>query len=237
MTEMSNMPMEPDQPEPFYQIWIRALTRPEDATYAGIASSANVNPNIAYLWLFLTGLISSIFSIALQGTSMRQLRSFLPPEAAQAIGGGQSFGTILIGAICGAPFAAAFGVLFFAIIVALIQWIAKMFGGHGDYRRMVYTLACIASPLNLVVAALTLLGAIPFIGFLFGLISFVVGIYALFLYVVAVKGVNAFGWGAALGSVLLPVLVFIFLCACVVIGGLAILGSAFYGINQSLGAF
>jgi len=241
MTDLSNAPVEPGKAEPFYQIWIRALTRPEERTFVEIAASPNANPNVAYLWLFLTGLVSSVITFALQGASMQQIREFLPPEAAQALGPGQVGGMGLLGAICGAPIAAAFGVLFFAILVGLIQLIAKMFGGTGDYARLVYTAACIAAPLNLVSAVLTLLAAIPFIGILFGLVSMVVGIYGLFLYVSAVKGVNQFGWGQAAGSVLLPGVVIGCLCACLVGGALALIGPAvgnvFSTINQSLGTY
>jgi hypothetical protein len=56
------------------------------------------------------------------------------------------------------------------------------------------------------------------------LISLIVGIYALVLEVMAVKGVNKFGWGQAAGSVFLPGLV-LACCAVVVIGGMASLGS------------
>jgi hypothetical protein len=241
MTELSNAPVEPGKAEPIYQIWLRALTRPEERTFVEIAGSPNANPNTAYLWLFLTGLVSSIITFALQGVSMRQYREFLPPEAAQVFGPEQVGGMGLLGAICGAPIAAAVGVLFFAILVGLIQLIAKMFGGTGDYSRMVYTAATIAAPLNLVSAVLTLLTAIPFIGILFGLVSMVVGIYGLFLYISAVKGVNQFGWGPAAGSVLLPGLVFVCLCACLVGGAFALIGPAvgdvFSTINQSLGTY
>jgi hypothetical protein len=241
MTAMSNVPVEPEKPEPFYQIWIKALTRPEDRTYYEIASSPSANPNIAYLWLFLTGLVSSIVSIGMQGVSLRQIREFLPPEAASMLGSNQSMGTGLLGVICGAPIAAAFAVLFFAISVALVQWIAKMFGGSGDYSRMVYTLASITAPINLVTAVLGLLAAIPLVGILFGLVSFVVGMYALFLYVVAVKGVNQFGWGPALGAVLIPGLAVFLLCVCCLIGTLVLLGPAignvFSSISNSLGVY
>jgi hypothetical protein len=241
MTDMSNIPIEPEKPEPFYQIWIKALTRPADQTYYEIASSPTGNPNIAYLWLFLTGLISSIVSFGVQGASLRQIRDFLPPEAASVLGSNQSIGTGLIGAICGAPIAAAFSVFGFAISVALIQWIAKMFGGNGDYSKMVYTLACIAAPINLVSAVLGLFSAIPLVGIVFGLVSFLVGIYSLFLYVSAVKGVNQFGWGPAIGAVLIPGAVIFLFCACCLILSLVLMGPAigevFSGITNSLGVY
>jgi hypothetical protein len=241
MTAMSNAPMEPVKPEPFYQIWLKAFSRPKEQTYFEIAASPNANANSAYLWIFLTSLVTSVITFALQSVSMQRIQDYLPPEAAEVFKPGQVGGMGLIGAICGAPIAAAFAVLFFVIAVALIQWVAKMFGGKGDYTRMAYTLAAIAAPLNLLSAVLTLLAAIPFIGILFSLVSAVVGIYALVLYIMAVKGVNQFGWGEAIGSFFLPGLVFICLCACVMIGTFALLapmiGEVFSTITQSLGGY
>jgi hypothetical protein len=241
MTAMSNAPIELGKPEPFYQIWLKALTQPVEKTFSEIAASPHAKQGTAYLWLFLAGLVNSIVTLGLQGVTMRRLQEYIPPEAANIFGPAQISGTGLVGVICGAPITALFGVLFFAVGVALIQWIAKMFGGSGDFNRMVYTFACIAAPLNLVSAVLSLFAAIPFVGILFGLVSFVVAIYGLFLSVLAVKAVNQFGWGAALGSVLLPWAVFICLCACVIIVSLAILGpmigNVFSTINQSLGTY
>jgi hypothetical protein len=42
----------------------------------------------------------------------------------------------------------------------------------------------------------------------------------------AVKAVNRFGWGQALGSYFIPVLLVICLCACVVFGLISMMGGA-----------
>jgi hypothetical protein len=63
-------------------------------------------------------------------------------------------------------------------------------------------------------------------------------IFAIYLQVAAVKAVNRFGWGQAVGSVLIPLFVILFVCGCVVIGGLMIMGpiigDVFGQINQGL---
>jgi len=56
------------------------------------------------------------------------------------------------------------------------------------------------------------------------LLSAGIGLYALFLQITAVKAVNGFGWGPAIGSVLLPGLVIGLVCACIVGVSLALLG-------------
>ena len=50
MNEQSNMPVMSATPEPFYQVWIKALTRPSEQTYAELAASPNAKANTAYLW-------------------------------------------------------------------------------------------------------------------------------------------------------------------------------------------
>ncbi len=239
MSEFSNAPVSAG-PEPFYQTWLKALTRPNEQNFAEMALSAGASPNKAYLWVFLTNLVNMLVAFALQGVNMRQLRQFLPPEAGQYFS--QPAGGVgLIGVLCGAPVSAALSVLFFALGVALIQWIAKMLGGQGNYSKLVYVMGAIAAPVALLSAVLTLLSAIPFIGILFSLVSMVVGLYALFLNIVAVKGVNQFGWGQAAGAVLLPAVVVFLLVCCCVVGVLMLMGpmigDVFSTINQNLNMY
>ena len=151
--------------------------------------------------------------------------------------GGGIAGT-LITAVCGAPVLAVIGVLFFALGTAIVQWIAKMFGGRGNFTQLAYVLSAILSPFLLLSSVLTLLSAIPFVGLCFSLVSMLAGLYVLVLEIMAVKGVNQFGWGAAIGSLFIPGLVVGFVCGCLVIGSLMalgpIIGNVFSGINQSL---
>ena len=234
MSEFSNEPMMPvGEPVPFYRTWVNALTKPNEQTYAEMAASPEASASKAYLWVFLTGMLVYVVAMVVQlivGGAM----------------GGQNIGIFEMGSsaialICAAPVGAGFSVLGFMISTALIQWVARMFGGTGDFNRLAYVFGAIAAPLAILSAVITLFAAIPFIGVLFGLLGFAVGIYALILNIMAVKGVNQFGWGQAAGSVLLPGLVIGFLCACLTVGVLMALGpmigDVFESINQSLGGF
>jgi hypothetical protein len=241
MNEQSNMPVFSAAPEPFYRIWIRALTRPNEQTYADLAASPNAKANTAYLWYFVAALIQLFFASLVQGAVMKQmLNQFGDGQYGQFYGGG-GIAQTLISAVCGAPVAAAISVLFFALGVAIIQWIAKMFSGRGNFGQLVYVMAAILSPFLLVSGVLTLLSAIPFVGLCFGLVSIFAGLYVLVLEVMAVKGVNQFGWGAAIGSVFIPGLVVFLFCICLAVLVIAVLmmmgpmiGNVFSGINQSL---
>jgi hypothetical protein len=113
-----------------------------------------------------------------------------------------------------------------------------MFGGKGTFDQLAYVLAAISTPFTIISGILTLFSAIPFVGLCFSIVSIIAGLYVLVLEVMAVKGVNQFGWGQAAGSLLLP---FIVLCCCLsvgVIGVLQVLGprisEIFNQINNNL---
>jgi hypothetical protein len=126
----------------------------------------------------------------------------------------------------------------FAVFVALVQWIAKMFGGKGNNDKLAYTAAAIAAPYSLVSGVFVLLSAIPYVGFCFRIILALAGLYIIVLEIMAVKAVNQFGWGQAIGSYFIPGLTLLLICCCVAaivgsITGLA-LGNVWSTINQSL---
>ncbi len=232
MNEPTNTPMfdsTPPAPEPFYQVWLKAITKPNEQTYADLASSPNANPNKAYLWLAL----SYIFMIFVV-----MLVSFVSTSRQYGGGMGDALGGSLIALICAAPIGAIIAVAVYAIEIAIIQWVAKLFKGTGAYSQLIYVFAAFTAPISLVSGVISLFSLIPFIGLCFSIISIGIGIYALVLMVMAVKGVNKFGWGEAIGSVLLPGIVVGLLCACVTAGLLMLLGpmvgDVFSTINQSL---
>jgi len=116
-----------------------------------------------------------------------------------------------------------------------------MFGGKGNFGSLAYVLGAIAAPTLLISSLLSLLTVIPVLGYCFSAIAVLFSLYILVLQIMAVKAVNQFGWGPAIGSVFLPVLVIGFLCACLVIGSLTLLGptigNVFSSINQSLSGY
>jgi hypothetical protein len=222
-------------PKSFFQVWIDALTKPNEATFAEMAASPNAKATTAYIWIFIGLLVELFFTSLVQGAFVREaLRQ-------QGLGGNLpagGAGFTLITAVCGAPILAVIGTIFFAIGVAVVQWVAKMFGGRGTFDQLAYAFAAIGAPYALVASVFVLLGAIPFVGLCFRLVLGLAGIYVFVLEVMAVKGVNQFGWGPAFGSVVIPGLVVGLLCCCLVFGLAAALGTAFGNIlntiNQSL---
>ena len=188
-----------------------------------------------YLWVFLTSIVSSLITLLVQGSTIRsQLGQAGLGE--QQFGGG--FGAVAVTLLCGTPIAAVLGAVFFAIFAAIVQWIAKMFGGKGTNDQLAYTLAAISAPYALVSSVLILLSAIPFVGLCFSVLAALGGIYAIVLAVMAVKAVNQFDWLPAIGSYFIPGLVVFLVCCCLAavvatVTGAA-LGNVFSTLNQSL---
>ena len=222
MNEPTNAPMlpPPSGVSEWVTVWRDALTRPSDLTYARIAQSPNAKTTTALLWIFIGSLVSSLLAIPAQGALMRQMiqNMGLEEQGFPAAGGG------IMTAICGAPIGAVISVVLFAVVIGIVQALAKMFGGRGTFEQLAYAIAAILTPFYLVSGVLSLLSAIPYVGACFGLLTLAAGIYVLVLEVMAVKGVNQFGWGPAIGSLLLPVLA-IACCLSVAVGALLSMAS------------
>jgi len=212
MNELPSEPVPEARPDSVFQIWIRALTKPSEQTYAALASSPRATATTAYLWMFIASLIQFFLSTLVQRQMFNNLQRY--GIDVNQFGNRGGIGAILVGLFCVAPIMAALSTLAFAVVTAIMQWLAKAFGGTGTYDQLAYALAAIAAPLTILGGVLGLFGAIPYAGICFGLLGALVGIYILVLQLLAIKGVNHIGWGGALGAYFIPVLVIGFVCAC-----------------------
>lgn len=233
--QSSNAPMMSAGTTSIFQTWINALTKPNEQTYVDIASSPNAKATTAYLWVFISSIVLYLFTYLIDGSG---IRNQLSQSGLGADRVGSGLAGALVALICVSPILAVISTAFFAIGVAIVQWIAKMFGGKGTFDQLAYTFAAISVPYYLVSSVFILLSAIPFVGFCFRLILGLAGLYILVLEIMAVKGINQFGWGAAVGSLLIPVLAVFLICACLAIIFLSVMGpvigNVFSTINQSL---
>ena len=235
--QMSNTPMPSSGgSKSFFQVWIDALTKPNEQTFADMASSPNAKATTAYIWVFVGYLVEFFLSALVSSARMASFRSMFERYGLGNGGGlgGGGIVTTLIAAVCGGPILAVVATIFFAIGTAIIQWIAKMFKGQGTNDQLAYSFAAIAAPFAIVSGVLSLLAAIPFVGLCFNIVLAIAGLYALVLYIMAAKGVNRFGWGEAAGSVLIPGVVVLLVCCC--LGAVASMaaGAAFKNFFQQL---
>ena len=241
MNEQSNAPMPSDAPgfAGWFSTWMTAVTKPNEQTFAEMAEHPDAQSNNrAFIWVFLAGTIAALITGVLQAILGLAGFEAVPGLADLFSGNAQRGVGVTLGiAICSSPVAGALGTLGFAIGVGVIQWIAKMFKGIGTYSQLAYAMAAVTVPFTLVSSILTPFSVIPYVVYCTSGVSILLGLYAFMLQLMAVKGVNKFGWGQALGSVLLPGFV-LACCAVVVITVMASLGAAvgetFNSINQNL---
>ncbi|MEW5830302.1 MAG: Yip1 family protein [Chloroflexota bacterium] len=219
-----------------FDIWFEALTQPREETFTRIAAQPNATTGNALVWVFVATLITGMVAAVVQTFSVRSMFSdpFFSEYMPEGFGGAISIGTLA----CSVPIGAVLGVLSFAITVGIIQWVAKLFGGIGSFEKLAFVMAAISVPVSLISALFSLLSLIPYVNILAGLIAFAFFIYVLVLEVTAVKAVNYFGWGQAIGSVFLPVAA-LFLIACCCIAALSamlgpVINDMFNTINQGL---
>jgi len=234
--EDMNTPMSPEPAgfSSWLSTWMEAVTKPNEQTYVKIASSPNAKTSTAFLWVFIGSLLNFFIVSLMQGAIMGRMMQSYGVEGFSNRGMG--FGIITV--ICGAPIGALISVLFFAMFTGVVQWVAKMFGGTGTFEQLAYVFAAISVPFSLISSVFTLLGAIPYVGACFGFLGFAAAIYVIVLELMAVKGVNGFGWGQAAGSLFLPGIVIFCCLAAVIAGSLSVLApsirDAFNQINQGL---
>lgn len=235
-----NDPMS-NEPMPWYQVWIAAITKPNEENFRKLAALPNAKPSTAYLWIFLAYMVTfAVVAVAQIVIGLPNMADQFSELGMESLPVADMSGS-LVGLICITPFVAGFSILGFMIGTALIQWAAKLFGGTGSYDKLAYVFGAIQAPMMLASSVFVLLAMIPFVGMCFSIFSLGISIYMLVLQVLAVKAVNNFDTGKAIGSVLLPGLVFfLFICCCfvIVIGGLTAvspaIGDIFSEINQNL---
>lgn len=223
---------EPVRPGPagWVATWIKAVTQPNEQSLLEIAESPEASDRNAYIWVFLAGVVSGLVQAvasAFGSSSMMQALSQVPGMdqylPASTGGIGSSFASVIAG-VCLSPIAGLMTVIFFALGVAIIQWIAKLFGGAGNYSKLLYVMAAITVPLSVVSSVLSLIQIVPLVGICILPVSLLLSFYGLALEVMAVKAVNRFGYGQAVGSVFLPGCAVMLVCACVIGASLLLLG-------------
>jgi hypothetical protein len=225
----SNMPVMESKPgvAGWFSVWMKAVSKPSEQAFFEITESPEAKMQTAFIWVFIGATIVALVSALVQGVSamlgvaptlppIPGLEEYIDPSTLQQTG--SPVMTLVIG-LCAAPFAGLISIPFFALGVAIVQWVAKLFKGEGSFEKLAYAYAAITLPVSLVSAVLTLFSAIPYVGACFGFISIGVSIYSVVLQVYAVKAVNRFPtFGPAVGSVLIPgAVIFLVFCVCMAV--------------------
>ena len=231
LTDQASLGTAPAAPSlPWYQVWLKAITEPKEATYQDLVTRPGVSLGKACLWVGVVGVISAIISLGFFVVFGGM--SFLGPWS-QETSDALSFLTgSAIFLVCLVPLAGAFAVFGLLFSSGISHLLARALGGTGSYEQLAYAIAAYTAPGSLVSSAVSF---IPCVGPLVGLpFSF----YLLFLNVLAIKAVHHLSWGRAVISSVLFVAFVLFILSCVVIVILALLGPAignvFSGIVEEI---
>lgn len=234
MNERNNAPMspEPSGVSGWFSIWINAVTKPSEQSFLAMAEHPDARSNNrAFTWVFLAGTVAAIISGVLR--AILELAGFTTqiPGFSELVDTAprSALGSLGI-ALCSSPVSGAFAVLFFAIFVGIVQWVAKMFKGVGNFQQLAYVMAAISVPVSLVTSLLAPFSVIGVVGYCFSAITLLIGLYAMYLQLLAIKAVNKFGWGEAAGSLFLPGVV---LCCCVAVAVIGLMGVLAPAISET----
>ena len=190
------------------ETWIRAITKPTEDGYGAIAADPGGSQTQAYVWVFLCAIIGYIFTILITGI-------FGTDMFGTDFGG--FFGVSMLVLLCFAPIGGVFAVLGVIISSGLTQWMAGALGGEGSYSKLVYVQGAYVAPISLISS---LISVIPFVNCL----TLPLGLYGIYLNILSIKVVNRFGWGKAIASSVMVLVLVLFFVGCLVAVVLALLG-------------
>jgi hypothetical protein len=193
------------------ETWRLALTGPNEETYQQISQDPSASLGRAIGWITLSsGVAYAIAALAqLLIIQLFPFSSFL--EGAEEVMGGRllsGMSTMFV-LVCGLPFSVLFSIFGALLFAGLIHFIAGALGGSGSFDRLVYVCAAISAPVSILSGVL---GLIPIVNCL----TLPLALYALVLNILAIKVVYKISWGAAMGAIL--ILLVLFALVIVVIG-------------------
>jgi hypothetical protein len=186
----------------WYDVWTLALTDPTLAGYQKIASQRNASAIRAAGWIFMSALLGNIIAVVVQslfGNSIFEALNKAIAQSAIQLPVQQIGMTYLL---CAIPVYAIFAVIGLYINVFLIKFVGGLLGGVGTIDEIFYTIAAFTAPLTIVSG---IIGGLPVINVVAGLL---LGLYSIYLQLLAINVSHRFGWGKAIATVLILVAVF-----------------------------
>ena len=210
-------------PQAWTEVWLKALSQPSVETYQDFVSRPGVSSRRAYIWVFLGALVGS--ALWLLGILFFSSWSALGVKQPSDLVGVYAF--LIPAFTCLVPLGGLIAILNLIFRAGISQVIARALGGSGTYTELSYAFGAYLAPLGIVGGALSL---VPFLNCL----TILVGIYSLFLNILAIRSVHRFGWGKALvSSVGILALILMFLAGAVIVV-LVVLGPAIGNVFSNI---
>ncbi len=164
-------------PKNWLFLWKELLLHPNEETYVRLAANSSLKQAFFGLW------IVSIF-----GLTINQLTSSFDSFTADKI-------SITIRFL---PVMATAMLLYHTLNTAFIQWFARRLKGEGNFTSLMYLYSNISMPFLLIN---TMLNLLPL------KILHTGSLYSFYLYLLATKSINRFGWGKTIVAVVVPSLI------------------------------
>ena len=210
------------------EVWLKAITQPSIYTYQDLVSRPGVSSRRAYAWVFLGSLVCSVLML-LGNLFFGSLSPLGAEQASDFLGG---YGFLILMFVCLLPLGGIFAMLNLIIIAGISQVIARALGGYGTYKELSYAFGAYLAPLGIIGSVLFM---VPFVNCL----TIPIGIYAVFLNILAIKSVHRFAWGKALASsVAFIAMILLFLVGAIIWVLVQLgpaIGNVFSNIIQELG--
>jgi hypothetical protein len=184
-----------------FRQWQAVLLRPSVATFDAQLPSANWN--VVWIGLVILAVARAIFGFISSAEGAAMFHTAAP-----------GFGTIVGGFI---------GVFIgFFVIAGVLYLVAKLFGGTGTFMPYAYALALFYVPLGIISAVV---GIIPVLGVI---VAFLLGLYEIYLAILATASVHRLDMGKSSAVVLIPIAILFVIVVVLTIAGLALLVAAGY---------
>lgn len=181
---------------PFYATWWSALSRPTLDNYEAMLQDPNASAGTGFWWLFLAAFCGSLITIAGAAASSGLYSVFGVSSIEITTSFENATGEACASLICVVPFM-AFGLL-------LQDATVRMYGGKGQYGKLVFLSAAYGAPLSIF---FTSISAIPVIGLVISqAISIPYFLFSLYLTALTIRAVYRVGWGKSILTIATPFL-------------------------------
>lgn len=204
----------------WFKIGLTMLTKPNEQAFVEIVSTQAVSTSKVYLWIFVLTTLSYFIYMTIDFA----LNSLGIQTSSGMSWSGSSLGNMVVN--FGISIVVGILSLFiFTIYVAFIQWIAKLFKGIGSFQKMTYVFGTVLIPAILISMVISPFNLMPNARAPVGIFSIVLGIYTLYLQIIATKAVNQLNWAQASTSVIITIILTFatVLCVTLLLIGTAIL--------------
>ena len=203
----------------WYEIWWDVWRHPGTDVFRRLLQEPGADYNRGFKWVALMAVIFAVLNSLISG--------IFPQRIASAASSG-----MITSLVCGVIVAPIVAVIAITIMAGIYHWIAKLFGGNGEWGQLVFCFSVVLAPSYLLTALFrplyrTDLGSLFSQGtsalaqqmsslfFCLVLPSLALSIYSVVLNICAIKAVENIDTGRSILTYFIPVIVAILLAACV----------------------